>query len=142
MFDTLPAQIFAAVGLLICGFAFVKGGPAERTFAGVYVLSWLATLVLQTQTSREVFPWALFAVDCVMLVIYAGLSWKYRVAWPVWATALQALAVVSHIMNLFVVGPSSTAFFTVLNITAYGILVALAVGTFWAWQERRAAGLE
>jgi hypothetical protein len=24
----------------------------------------------------------------------------------------------------------------------YGLLIALAVGTFWAWQERRAAGLK
>jgi hypothetical protein len=30
----------------------------------------------------------------------------------------------------------------VLVIASYGTLVALAIGTFWAWQERRAAGLE
>jgi hypothetical protein len=28
------------------------------------------------------------------------------------------------------------------NMANYGLLVAMAVGTFWAWQERRAAGLE
>ena len=56
--------------------------------------------------------------------------------------ALQALAVVSHVMNLFILGPSKNAFYTVLSLTSYGILVALAIGTFWAWQERRAAGLE
>ena len=141
MFNTLPAQIFAGVALLICGFAFAKGGPAERTFAGAYVLAWFASLVAQNQAGA-MFPWALFAIDCVLLVVFAGLSWKFRSAWLVWAVALQALAVVSHIMNLFVVGPSTTAFYTVLNLTSYGILVALAVGAFWAWQERRAAGLE
>jgi hypothetical protein len=34
------------------------------------------------------------------------------------------------------------AFYTVLNLAGYGILAAIAVGTFWAWQDRRAAGLE
>ena len=28
------------------------------------------------------------------------------------------------------------------NTAIIGVLVAIAVGTFWAWQERRAAGLE
>ena len=38
--------------------------------------------------------------------------------------------------------PPIASFYTVLNIASYGILLALAIGTFWAWQERRAAGLE
>ena len=142
MFESLPTQIFAIVALMICGFAFLKGGPAERAFASVYILAWLASLAVQLQTTREIFPWALFGIDCVTLVVYGGLSWKYRSGWVVWAVALQALAVVCHIMNLFVVAPTTTAFYTVLYVTAYGILVALAVGTFWAWQERRAAGFE
>jgi hypothetical protein len=38
--------------------------------------------------------------------------------------------------------PSISSYYTVINLAGYGVLVALAVGTFWAWQERRAAGLE
>jgi len=34
------------------------------------------------------------------------------------------------------------AFYTVTNLAAYGVMVSLAVGTFWAWQDRRAANLE
>ena len=30
----------------------------------------------------------------------------------------------------------------VLNLAGYAILLCIAIGTFWAWQERRAAGLE
>ena len=141
MFNTLPAQIFAGVALVICGFAFTKGGPGERTFTGAYILAWLASIVAQNQAGH-MFPWALFGIDCVLLVVFGAISWKFRSAWLVWAVALQALAVVSHVMNLFVLGPSTTAFYTVLSLASYGILVALAIGTFWAWQERRAAGLE
>ena len=33
-----------------------------------------------------------------------------------------------------------SAFYTVVNMTGYGIMLAIAIGTFWAWQERRAIG--
>ena len=33
--------------------------------------------------------------------------------------------------------------FTILNLTGYGVLICIAVGTFWAWQERKASrGIE
>lgn len=142
MFNTLSAQIYAFTALVICGFAFYKGGPGERTFAGAFVLAWFASLVAQNQIDRSILPWALFAIDGALLAVFGALTWKYRQAWLMWAMALQALAVVSHVLKMFMVTPSTAAFYTVLNLTAYGILVALAVGVFWAWQERRAAGLE
>ena len=48
----------------------------------------------------------------------------------------------SHIVYLFDVRPPIAAFYTVLNLSSYGILLTIGIGTFWAWQERRAAGLE
>lgn len=141
MFDTLPAQIFAVAALAVCGFAFFKGGPGERAFASAYVLGWFASLVAQLQ-SGGAFLWALLGIDSVLLLVFGALSWKYRSPWLFWAVALQGLTVVCHVMNRLVVTPTQNAFYTILNITSYGILIALAVGAFWAWQERRAAGLE
>ena len=34
------------------------------------------------------------------------------------------------------------AFVAVVNLASTGILLVIAIGTFWAWQDRRAAGLE
>jgi len=76
-----------------------------------------------------------------MLVVLAALVWKSRRVWPVWAAACQLLVVTSHVLSIFDVRPSVSAFLTVVNLAGYGVLVALAVGTFWAWPERRAAGL-
>jgi len=45
-------------------------------------------------------------------------------------------------MNMTDMRPPIASFYTVINLAAYGVMVCLAVGTFWAWQERRAAGLE
>ena len=36
----------------------------------------------------------------------------------------------------------TTSLYTVMNLNGYLIIACLMVGTFWAWQERRAAGLE
>jgi hypothetical protein len=38
--------------------------------------------------------------------------------------------------------PPGDAFAAVNNMANYGLLISMAVGTFWVWQERRAAGLE
>lgn len=45
-------------------------------------------------------------------------------------------------MVLMKLKPEISAFYTVINMSGYGIIIALAVGTFIAWQERRAVGIE
>lgn len=140
MFYSLSAIVFAIVVVAACGFALSKGGRTERIFAAAYLISWLAGLASQVQAPESLFPWIALGIDLVMLGIYAALAWRGP-SWVVWATALQALAIASHIMNLFVVSPSVNAFYTVINLIGYGSMIALAIGTFWAWQERKAAGL-
>jgi hypothetical protein len=55
---------------------------------------------------------------------------------------MQALIVMSHLLTIVDIRPPLAAFYAVINLASYGVLVAIAVGAFWAWQERRAAGLE
>lgn len=142
MFYSLSAIVFAVAVIAACGFAFAKGGRTERVFAAAYMISWLAVLACQAEPTLDgLFPWIVFGIDIALLVIYAALAWRGP-SWVVWATGLQALGVACDIMNLFVVSPSVNAFYTVLNLIAYGSLIALTVGTFWAWQERKASGVE
>ncbi len=82
------------------------------------------------------------AIDAIMLGIFGALAWKSRRAWPVWASALQSLIVMSHILTLVDIRPPLWAFYAVINLASAGVLLVIAIGTFWAWQERRAAGLE
>jgi len=81
-------------------------------------------------------------IDMIMLGVWVALAWKSRRSWPVWAAALQSLVSVSHVLTLVDIRPPASAFIAVINLASVGILLALAIGTFWAWQERRAAGLE
>lgn len=141
MFDTLAAQLGAVFVVLVCAFAFMKGDEPERIGGGVYVLGWFASLLVQSANLYEA-SLGLFAIDVVMLGVLGALVWKSRRAWPVWAAAMQLLIVMSHIVIYVDVRPPVASFVTVINLAGYGVLIALAIGTFWAWQDRRAAGLE
>ncbi len=123
-------------------FALLKGGEPERIGAGAYMLGWFASLLLQTSGSPFGIQWGVFALDVVMLIVFAAMVWKAPRSWPVWACALQSLTVTSHVMVIFHLSPPISAFYTVVNIASYGIILAIAIGTFWAWQERRAIGAD
>lgn len=142
VFDTLASQIGAVFVVLVCGFAFLKGDEMERLWAGAYVLAWFATLLIQGDGSIYHSDLGVFFIDLIMLVIIGAMVWKSKKSWPTWACALQLLMVMSHLARYVDLRPSMSAFITVINLAGYGVLVALAVGTFWAWQDRKAAGLE
>ena len=48
----------------------------------------------------------------------------------------------SHILILTDTQMSRTSIYTVMNLNGYLIIACLMVGTFWAWQDRKAAGTE
>ncbi|CAN5128514.1 hypothetical protein BH10PSE2_BH10PSE2_11440 [soil metagenome] len=142
MFDTHAAQIGAFVVVAVCLFAFWKGDQAERIAAGAYILGWFASLLAQGDIYRYPIQWGVFSIDLVMLVVLVALVWKAHRAWPTWAAACQLLVVMSHVVGLIDLRPTANNFVWVINLAGYGVLIAIAVGTFWSWQERRAAGLE
>ncbi len=141
MFDTLASQIGAVFVVIVCAFAFLKGDEPERFGGGAYVLGWFASLLAQSTNLYDASV-GLFAIDVVMLGVLIALVWKSRRAWPTWAAALQLLIIMSHIVYYVDVRPPAASFITVINLAGYGVLLSLAIGTFWAWQDRRAAGLE
>jgi hypothetical protein len=141
MFDTLYSQIGAAIGVVVVAFAFLKGDEPERVGGGAYALGALAGLLVQEDSQLYGTQWGLMIVDTVMLVAYAALAWKSRRSWPVWASALQSVIVMSHILTAVDARPPIAAFYAVVNLASYGILLALTIGVFRAWRERRALGI-
>ena len=141
MFETIYSQAVAAVAVVVIAFAFLKGDETERIGSAAYALVFLGTLMIRDGASLSVPRWGPMAMDIVLLAVFVGLAWHSRRAWPVWASAFQALIVTGHILVAANLRPPSDAFAAVNNLANYGLLIALAVGTFWAWQERRAANL-
>lgn len=143
MLDTLYSQIGLLPMVLVGIFAFTKGDEPERLAMGAYLLGWMAGMLIQSDSGQqETFQLGLFSLDVIMLLVFGGLSWKFRRTWPIWAASLQLTIVMSHLVILFGVRGGMMSFYTVVNLAGYGILIAIGLGTFWAWQERRAAGLE
>lgn len=142
MFETLASQIGAAVAVCVTAFAFLKGDEPERIGAGAYILGFLASLLVQDTGQLYGTNWLLMAIDIAMLAVLAALAWKTERAWPVWGCALQSIIVLSHVLSIVDVRPPLYAFYAVINLASYGLLVTIAVGTFWAWQDRVAQGLE
>lgn len=142
MFDSLATQIGAVFMALVCAFAFLKGEEAERVGAITYLLSWFASLAVQTDNNLFSVQWSMFAIDLVVLGVFILLIWKGKRLWASWATAFQSLVVMSHLLSVLDVRPAQASYYTVINLAGYCVLLCLAVGAFLAWQERRAAGLE
>lgn len=142
MFDTLYSQIGAAIGVAVVAFAFLKGDEPERVGGGVYALGALASLLLQDDTRLYGPQWGLMGLDAVLLAAYAAVAWKSRRSWPVWASAFQALIVMVHVMTVVDIRPPLVAFYAVINLATYGILLVLALGVARAWRDRRAEGFE
>lgn len=139
--ETIYSQALWAFTILVLGFAFLKGDEPERIGAAAIVLVAVAALFSPEDRGLASPLWGRMALDMVLLVVFAGLSWHSRRAWPVWSAAFQALIVTGHILIAVNLRPPANAFAAVNNLSNYGLLAALAIGTFWAWQERRAAAM-
>jgi len=140
VFETIYSQVGAAVTVLVVAFAFFKGDEPERIASAAFVLVTLAAMLVPHGTGGP--QWSRMGLDILLLAVFAGLAWHSRRTYLIWVTAFQTLLVTGHILVLADLRPPHDAFAAVNNLSNYGLLVALAVGTFWAWQERRAAGLE
>jgi len=120
-------------------FAFLKGSHAERLGAGAYLFAWFASIVLQENSGFRGLPAGLFLIDLAMLVVFVGIAWRYRQSWPVWASGIQLITVMSHIMMLTKQPVLLGSLITVMNLNGYLIIICIILGTFYSWQERRAA---
>lgn len=145
MFETIYSQVLAAFAIIVIVFAFIKGDEPERIGAGTYALVTLAGAIMPKDSTSDGPLWGVMGLDIVQLAVFVGIAWHSRRAWPVWASAFQALVVTGHVLmvvNLQSATNAFIAFAAMNNLSNYALLIAMAVGTFWAWQERRAANME
>mgnify|MGYP001059577352 CR=1 FL=1 len=139
--DTLASQIGAFFVVMTCGFALLKGDDTERNAGVLISVLWLASLLAQLDSSLFNFQIWMFGIDVVMLAILIALVWKSDKQWIVWASGFQALVVMSHIVPYINPNLPALSAFIVINMAGYGVLGCLAIGTFWAWQDRVAEKL-
>lgn len=142
MLETIYSQVGAGIAIIVVIFGFLKGDEPERIASGAFGLVILVGLVAPITSNADGVQWGLMSLDVLLLAVLCGLAWHSRRSWLMWASAFQSLIVTGHVLALAEIRPAGNAFAIVNNMSNYGLLIALAVGTFWAWQERRAAGLK
>lgn len=140
MFDIYALAVLLAA-VLVVTFAFWKGDEPERMGAAAYAMVVLATTMIKGDATPNLPRWGMMGIEIILLGVFIGIAWHSRRAWPVWAASFQALIVTSHLLVAASLRPPAVAAAAVINMSNYGLLIALGVGTFWAWQERRAARL-
>ena len=138
MLDSLYTQIGAIAWLAICGFALWKGEQPERTGGGALLIAWLATLAIHRDSVFYQVHYFTLAIDIIVLLTFVGLSWKSERSWSIWASGFQLLTILVQIVPMFDLRIRYHAYLGAQTVATYGVLVCLAVGTFWAWQEREA----
>lgn len=141
MLDTLYSQIGAILWLGVCAFALLKGDQPERVAGGALVIAWLATLAVHRDTVPIGYASTallVMAVDVGLLLLLLGLSWRTDRNWPIWAAAFQSIVVLVHIVTLVDLRIRAIAYLSAQTVGTYGVLISLAIGTFWAWQTREA----
>jgi len=141
VFDSIHVQIGMALAAVVVGFMFIKGDEPERIAGGFYMLISLAMVFTSDHEVEGAPLWGRMALDSLQLVVFLGLVLHSRRTWLIWASAFQALIITGHILVAANLRPSLVAFAAMNNVANYGVLVAMAVGTFWVWQERRAASM-
>jgi hypothetical protein len=141
LLDTLYSQIGAVLWLGVCAFALLKGDEPERITSGALVAAWLATLAIHRETVPSGYDSTavvVMVIDVLLLVFLIIMSWRSDRNWLIWASAFQSIIVLVHVVTLFDLQIRAIAYLSAQAVGSYGLLVCLAIGTFWAWQIREA----
>ena len=131
------AYVALILNVIVCLYASVCGGPAERCGAIIYLIGWLAT-TLVSKTGFNSIQLGILAVDALGLIAFVALSLWARKIWTIFMAASQLDAVGSHIAALLAPQFSYVSYITVIGFWGgYGLMICLAIGTYSHQRELR-----
>jgi hypothetical protein len=124
-------SLFYPLLLACCGYAFLRGGPPERTCAilmlvGTLMTVWATPPIGQRFAHLEL---TIFIVDVGLFVGFLGIALFAQRYWPMWMASMQLVAVASHSTSLLVKTPLPWAYAVAIAFWSYPMLVMLAWGT-------------
>lgn len=124
---------------LVCAFALICGGRTERRFAiaviAAMVLSQLGALVLNRHWQSPEIGVAI--VDGLLFAIFLVLARHSERFWPIWATAAQLIAFLSHIPPMMISDMPEELYVGTQAVWAFPVFAAMAIGTLGEVRLRR-----
>lgn len=138
----LPKQLFWAIVILICAYAWWRGGKEERIAATTCLLATVAThfLISPVAVRYTRVEDGLLAIDLVVLAAFVWVALFSSRFWPLWAAGFQLTVSMSHMMKGVDVGLLPKAYAAAAVFWSYPILLVIVVGT-WRTRRKLADGL-
>lgn len=115
---------------IVCGWAFWRGGLAERVGAAIILGSWILSLLFHSPSPHD--PGAfVISLDVVTMFALIWLSvWSRRI-WTLFVAASQVDAVLTH-LAAFATNYGSFSYITTVGIYGgWGLLIALGAGVYY-----------
>ena len=115
------------LALLLCPYALIRGGFAERSAAAVIGLGWILTIALQSALPG--LNLAIFLIDLAAFIGLLLISLRARKLWTLFAAAFQFNAVAVHIVSHLFPQVGVVSIITFIEFWGgYGLLAALGAG--------------
>ncbi len=139
MYHSLIPLIGWGATLLVCAFAWWKGGQAERLGASLKLATSVIAFGVHHLLKQDSISGALLTADGVLAVGFLALAIRYASLWIGAAMLLQAGQFSLHAWYL-VSGMDRDRFYAIANnLVTIGILVCILVGTLISWRRRNKA---
>lgn len=133
-----------ATWLLIFSFALVKGAKPERGVAIILLSAMCIDAIYHQITGSDDFgqlDWMNLAIDSSVLIAIGWIALHANRYWPLWITALQAIAVAGHLCMLLGIPGIRGAYWAMVAIPFYQQILTLLIATILHMRRLRLTGL-
>ena len=118
--------------MCVGGLTLWRGRDEERLGTTGILVAWAMSMVVFRDRSQDT-QWAVLVIDSVLFALYLWIALKSRRFWPLFASAFQLLALLTHLARALDPAISGWAYLTAERIWSYMILITLA---YAAWTAR------
>ena len=146
-----PTEILARIGAVgfiglavlgaTAGYAWLKGGGAERGGVLAYAAAWIGVLAYELISGDSLPTVPILLLDATVAVAFLGLALKYNSLWLGIAMIFQGIVLGLHATHLTELQSASILGFQAyalgINLTSLAILIVLVGGTTATLLDRR-----
>lgn len=135
----LSPQVYYAILLAVCAYAFWQGRSDERFVAAVCIIATIASNVVVAPLSSRYssVEAGILLVDIGALAGFTWVALRSERFWPLWVAGLQLTTVIAHALKGVQLDLMPQAYAAAARFWVYPIFLIIVVGT-WRSARRRA----
>lgn len=124
--------VFIPLLLVVCAYAWWRGGGDERFIAATCLAGTAATLLAISPIQQRYagVEQGLMLVDLAVLAGFITVALRSKRFWPLWIAGLQLTTSIGHVLKGVDQDLLPRAYGAALQFWSYPILIILAVGTY------------